>query len=68
MFWKTSVEKNYTTMNKPMKAMTRQNSWTASTVWKYNCSKINTEVNKLQEELPDETGNCVWKTPNTVKT
>lgn len=39
-----------------IKAMTRQNSWTASTVRKYNSSKINTEVNKLQEELPDETG------------
>lgn len=37
-------------------AMTRQNSWTASTVWKCNSSKINTEVNKLQQELPDEIG------------
>lgn len=36
--------------------MTRQNTWTASTVWKYNSSKIDIAVNKLQEDLPDETG------------
>lgn len=53
---KTSMGKKLSSNEQAIMAMTRQNTWTASTVWKYNSSKINTAVNKLQEELPDEIG------------
>lgn len=54
--WKTSVGKKLHNNEQAIMAMTMQNSWTASTVWKYNSSKINTEENKQQEKLPDEIG------------
>lgn len=54
MCWKTSVRTKLYNNEQAIMAMTRHNSWTGLSVCKYNSSKINTEVNKLQQELPDE--------------
>lgn len=61
MCWKTSVRTKLYNNEQAIMAMTRHNSWTGLSVWKYNSSKINTEVNKLQQELPDE----IAKKPRT---
>lgn len=51
------VEQKLKDKEQAIMAKRRQNSWTALPVWKYNSSKINTEGNKLQQELPDENTN-----------
>lgn len=51
------VEQKLRDIEQAIMAKRRQNSWTALPVWKYNSSKINTEGNKLQQELPDENTN-----------
>jgi len=54
--WQTSVQQKLKDREQAVTAK-RQNSWTALPVWKYNSSKINTVVIRLQKELPDENAN-----------